>query len=135
MMLKWDDKLIKGLGSPLPKNANPVQEYLGTPFIKATPATSQIYLGEDLLLKVHVMGDLGDPMLHWRYLGGGSYQSIPLKHRGRSVFEAIIENPEKDFEYYLEAGLNDQKMVFPVSAPVINNVVIVIDRAEKWSNE
>jgi hypothetical protein len=127
MILKWDKKLSKGLGAPIPDDANPSSEYKGDLFIKAATSISQIYKGEDFRLKTYIMGDLKNPVLKWRYLGEKEYRKEPIKNIGRSVFEVEIVRPSEDFEYYMEASSGNDMVVYPATSPVTNAAVIVIE--------
>lgn len=129
MELKWDEKLREGLETGLPATAYPGKNYHGESFIRVIQARSQLYQGEDLNLKVLMMGDLQDPVLHWRYLGETEYKTLPISEGSRSVYRVTIPAPNRDFEYYLSSR-SDQgsSIVFPVSAPSLNRVVLVIDQ-------
>ena len=126
MQLKWDKKLVAGLGKELPESADPDFEYQGKPSIKSTPEINNIYTGEDLELKVWIMGDLSEPTIHWRNLGEIQFAKKPVTHQGRSVFRAFIEKPKQDFEYYLTAkNQMGETIRFPTSDQ--NRVVLVLE--------
>ena len=126
MMDKWDALLEAGLGSPLPPEANPSMSYTGSAVVKATPARTQIDDGESLELKVLIMENPTSATLYHRLLDGGSYSSIPLTHVARGVYEVTIPAQPDDYEYYIDVQTPIGNVVYPASAPSVNQTVIVL---------
>lgn len=124
MMNKWDSTLITNLGS-IPPEANPSMNYTGAACVKVTPARTQVYSGESLTLRVLIMGNPTSATLHYRNLGGSSYTDIPLTHVARGVYSVTIPSQSDDFEYYIEAQTSSGSATFPVTAPSINQTVVV----------
>ncbi|MGI9441281.1 MAG: hypothetical protein ACR2N1_02380 [Rubripirellula sp.] len=113
LVLKWDKQLEQGLGKPIPDSANPSTVYDGAPLIRVLGTETQINKGQPLELSLIVLGT-GDtpPVLKVRPLGRGAWQDVPVDHKARCVYSAVIPPQSDDFEYYLESG--DTK--FPVTA-------------------
>jgi len=122
---KWDETLIEGLGNDLPADANPSKEYSGQASIKVTTRQTQIYLGSSLNLRVVIVGNHCQPVLKWRSLGSENYQTVPLDHIAKGVYNVTISDPEADFEYYIVADSGSETLFYPASAPEINHAVIV----------
>lgn len=127
MMLRWDDIMSEGLGT-IPADADPSTEYRGPAFVRVTPARTQMYSDETLELTVLIMGDPTSASLFYRSLGTGEFQSIELKHEGRAVYSIALPVMEDDFEYYVEAQTPTGDVVFPATAPDLNQTVIVTAR-------
>ncbi|MHC5076124.1 MAG: beta-N-acetylhexosaminidase family protein, partial [Planctomycetota bacterium] len=125
-----DRELRDGLGTGLPSDAYPTSNYLGKAFVKVVPAVTQVKDGEALTLKVIIMDNASSATLHYRILGGGSYTSTPLTNIARGVYEVTIPAQADDYEYYIEAqtAIGDAK--FPVTAPAINQTVVVTTAGE-----
>ena len=65
--------------------------------------------------------------LYWRPLNAEQYQKVPLTHVNRGVYKVTLPLMQSDFEYYIEAESGSgQKLLFPATAPDINQTVIVI---------
>ena len=129
MELKWGKQLSDGLGTALPPEAYPSKEYTGKPTVKVLTRQSQIPKGDPLDLKVLIVGEHSDPEMNWRPLGTGAFQSIPLTHVGRGVYQVTIPETEHDFEYAIQAVSGSDTITYPASAPQTNQVVIVQDTA------
>jgi hypothetical protein len=126
VVLKWDKLLERGLRKPIPDSANPSTVYDGAPLIRVLGTETQINKSQPLELSVIALGT-GDapPVLKVRPLGHGAWQGVPVDHKARRVYSAVIPPQADDFEYYLESG--DTK--FPVTAgspsPIYQTVVVV----------
>jgi hypothetical protein len=125
VVLKWDKQLERGLGKPIPESAHPSTDYDGAPLIRVLGAETQINNGQPLELSVIALGT-GDtpPALKVRPLGRGAWQDVPVDHKARRVYSAVIPPQADDFEYYLESG----ETKFPVTAgspsPIYHTVVV-----------
>jgi hypothetical protein len=87
--------------------------------------------GEDLRLKVIMMGTkrLGGGTLHWRPLGQGEFETLPLERVARSIYSARLSAARiagRDIEYYVQASLGTDTMRFPVTAPGLNQTVVMM---------
>jgi hypothetical protein len=114
-----------GLGVSLPPEANPSAFYTGNPFVKVTQARSQIYKGKSMKLTALIMAPPATATLYYRPLGEGSFQSKSLSHVARSVYEITIPAQQDDFEYYIQAETAIGNATYPVTAPEINQTVVV----------
>ncbi len=125
VVLKWDKQLERGLRKPIPDSANPSTVYDGAPLIRVLGTETQINKGQPLELSVIALGT-GDtpPVLKVRPLGRGAWQDVPVDHKARRVYSAVIPPQADDFEYYLESG----ETKFPVTAgspsPIYQTVVV-----------
>jgi hypothetical protein len=82
-----------------------------------------------LPLKVLIMENPTSANLYYRSLGSGSYSSIPLSHVARGVYVVTIPSQADDFEYYIDAQTPIGNATFPVTAPTINQTVVVLGEA------
>ena len=124
--LKWDEKMKDGLGMKIPDDANPSMKYSGFPLIAVDADRSMLYEDEPLRLKVRILGNPDSVKFHYRSLGEGKYESQTLTHVARGVYALTLPPQPGDFEYYLEAQISAKKIVYPVTAPNLNQTVIVI---------
>ncbi|MPN54625.1 hypothetical protein SDC9_202297 [bioreactor metagenome] len=83
--------------------------------------------GEIIRLKVFVLADQPptSAMLYWRSLGEKGYHAQPLKHVTRSVYTVDMPSLNTSYEYYIEAQHGSSKLVWPATAPRINQSVVV----------
>lgn len=66
--------------------------------------------------------------LFWRPLGTGEFQKIPLTHVARAVYGVALPPAPAGtmgLEYYVEAAAGAQTLRFPVTAPAINQTVVL----------
>jgi hypothetical protein len=126
MKREWDAKLKEGLRAPLPPDADPYMDYKGSPFVRVSPVRTQVGEGEALCIRARIMGEPASAVLRYRPLGGGDYKEIALTCKGRAVHEASLPAQPDDFEYYIEAATLAGDVRFPVTAPSINQTVIVV---------
>ncbi len=123
---EFDKELIDATKRRLPKEAEPSTIYAGPACLIVTPKRSQAYSDEVLNLRVLTAGKVESPMLYWRQLGSGRFQSKPLTHVARGVYEVSLDPQKDDFEYYVEAKSGKGEVLFPVTAPKICQSVIVV---------
>ncbi|MHC4722040.1 MAG: hypothetical protein ACYS6I_04940, partial [Planctomycetota bacterium] len=126
MEMATDSTLEYGLGGPIPSDAYPTTDYLGSAFVKVVPALTQVNDGEALTLKVLIMDTPTSATLYYRPLGGSSYTDIALTNVARNVYEVTIPAQSDDFEYYIDAQTPIGNATFPVTAPAINQSVVVL---------
>lgn len=126
-----DGWLKEGLGDKNPSGIEPNRKYSGKTRIMVTPQRTQVGSDESLELRVTVMAEgLSHPTegkLNYRPLGDGPYKSKPLTHIGRAVYTVTLPPQSDDFEYYIEAETPSGGASFPVTAPSINQSVVVWD--------
>ena len=123
-----DQELTKWLGEDLPPEAVPSTDYSGEPRLFVPAVRTGIVAGEPLTLSVIILGmKPRTAELCVRPLGSGSFCSIPLTHVTRSVYNVTLpaESIESDFEYYVQATCGDSSLVFPPTAPAMNQTVVV----------
>jgi hypothetical protein len=136
------------LGEPLPADAVPPAEYNGPPRLVVPVVRGELEAGEPLRLVVLVLeGKRGQspfvqstlravpangdcplfPVLCWRPLGPGPLVRVPLVHVARGVYSVSLPAAQLkgDFEYHIEAAVGGEKVVWPASAPKINQSVVV----------
>jgi hypothetical protein len=124
------EEFAKLLGEPLPPDAVPSKHYLGQPRLFVPEVRTGITAGEPLSVKVIVLGVKPDAAdLYWRPLGAGAFAKTPLVHVARGVYTVALpaEAVKADFEYYVEAVSGGSKLVFPPTAPALNQTVVVSD--------
>jgi hypothetical protein len=124
-----DAALAKMLGEPLPPEAAVNTAYRGAPRIFVSAKCTQQKAGERQEIRAFV---LSGPKctglnLYWRPMGEGAFQKLAATHQARQAFRVTLPaRPEATVEYYLEAVVGDgQKVLWPATAPSINQTVIV----------
>jgi len=124
-------ELAKLLGEDLPADAMPSNQFAGVPRLFVPEIRTAIMAGDSLKLSVIVLG--GKPQaaeLCWRPLGGGDYAKVPLTHVARGVYAVSLPAAalKADFEYYVQATLGDQKLVFPATGAALPQTVVVCEK-------
>jgi hypothetical protein len=131
---RYDSELQKALGEPLP----PLQlarSYPGPARIIVPTIRTLIEPGESLAIKA-IMLLPGNPEhatrpeveLFWRPLGKGKFAKLPVKHVARSVFEVKLPPLARKtvaIEYYIRATRGPTTLLYPPTAPVLNQTVLV----------
>ncbi|MHB1457803.1 MAG: malectin domain-containing carbohydrate-binding protein, partial [Armatimonadota bacterium] len=132
ILTKHDAAIEKLLGQPLSAEMTPSQQYSGPARIIVPTVRSLVEPGESLRLKVIIIGEATDGKLpfgslFWRPLGQGTYAQIPLRHVSRRVYETILpaQKGSSIIEYYIHAKCGNMNLVYPATAPGINQTVIV----------
>jgi len=124
-----DSQMEKWLGKNLPADIQLSRAYTGAARIIVPSKRTLIEVGEALNLKVIIL-DQNRPkeaVLCWRILGEDRYQKIPLSHIARGVYNVTLPEIEADFEYYIEVeSIAGKKLIFPTTAPEINQAVVVM---------
>jgi len=125
------EELAELLGEKLPPDALPDTRYRGPPRLFVPTVRSLLEKGEDLNLKVIVLGTKPtEANLHWRGLGEIEFVSSPLNHVARGVYSVRVPSDSigSDLEYYVEiTSADDRSLVFPPSAPRLNQTVVIFD--------
>jgi hypothetical protein len=127
---KHDAQLSAWLGAPLPAEAQPATTYQGPARLIVPTVPTVLPEGEKLSLKVIVL-DREPPQaaaVFWRALGAGEFRQLPLRHVARGVHRAELPALGADgLEYYVRAvTAAGQALVWPVSAPGLNQTVVAL---------
>jgi hypothetical protein len=128
----YDSLLISDSGKPLPEVAILTHQYLGPERIFIPAYRSLLEQNEDLELKIIILSrdKATKARLHWRAMGNGKYKDVEIKNLSRAVYSAKIPASAIkgcDIEYYITASMPLGKtLVYPPTAPEINNTVVVI---------
>jgi hypothetical protein len=130
-----DEKLAGLLGGSLPDEVHPGTAYQGRPRLVVPTVRTVAEDGERLTIKVIVL-DKERPestVLRWRPLGEGRFRQIDLTHVGRGVHTVTLPPAKgQGLEYYVEARTRaGTKLVWPTSAPALNQTVVVMPPASK----
>jgi hypothetical protein len=131
-----DAAIEAALGSPLPAEAGLSMTYAGPARILVPTVRTLAEPGEALALKAMVLtpgcgkDDAGAPAvtLRWRPLGKGDFAKVPLGHVARRVYRGTLPAAPPGVaavEYYLEAEAGGAKLVWPATAPALNQTVVV----------
>jgi hypothetical protein len=126
----WDAEIMKITGNPLPPEAILAKEYTGRDRLIVTTNPSALKKDDTFHLRVRILSneETLSGTLYWKQLGGTEYAEIPLKHLARNVFE--VESPVSffgsDFEYYIEVKAGEKSLVYPATAKVINQSVLIL---------
>ncbi len=133
MLERPGKELEKILGEPLPPAAQPSKIFSGTPRIVVPTPRTHVARNEILQLDVLIM-DTAEPKhaaLYWREMGEGSFTKIPLTHVARSVY--TVSFPARalqgiTLEYYIDVTrANGKHLYFPVTAPELNQTVVITE--------
>jgi len=123
------EELAEILEDPLPLEAMPQKNYSGGMRMVLPVVRNTLASGEELKLKVIIVGfDVADAQVYWRPLGKGKFESFPLEHVNRDVYQALFPGSAltDDFEYYIEAKDGGGQVIqFPATAPETNQTVVV----------
>ena len=125
------ERLKQYLGTELPDDALPSDEYAGPERLIVPVRQTSVQEGEALEVKVIVLSREGvdDVALHWRPLDGEDYRTVPAGHVARGVYRVTVPAQAArpvGFEYYVDAHLSGGKeLVHPASAPELNRSVVV----------
>ncbi|MBP7050909.1 MAG: hypothetical protein KBE65_07840 [Phycisphaerae bacterium] len=137
----WQQHLLPGLltqpgkeltdilGEPLPADAEASDSYGGPARLIVPTVRTSLVAGEDLRLKVILVGRASPPVLSWRPLDKGEFSPIPLEHLARGVYAARIPADRiagNDFEYYVQATVSAETIRFPATAPAMSQTVVVV---------
>jgi hypothetical protein len=124
------EELAKWLGGELPAEALVPTRSEGPARIIVPSVRASADEGEPLKMRVILLGPV-DPAattLHWRVLGKGRYQTIPLRPVARGVYEVELPRVKVDLEYFLEGRTGSGVVRFPATAPALNQTVVVIPK-------
>jgi hypothetical protein len=127
LLLQSGEELAEMLGES-PAEEVPTQEYRGEPRLIVPAVRTLLEAGEPLRLTVLVLG--GEPReaaVLWRPLGPGPLLRVPLAHVARGVWSATLppDATKADLEYSIEAVVAGKKLVWPATAPAMNQSVVV----------
>ncbi|GHT23727.1 hypothetical protein FACS189430_07450 [Bacteroidia bacterium] len=110
---------------------NPSKEYQGRDRIFINNLRTAALNGEKLTLPVfiHTKKQPKSTTLYWRELGGkADFKKIPLTHLAGSCYQVnlpSLSEQRQEIEYYIEAELDNQSLVFPPTAPQLNQTVVL----------
>jgi hypothetical protein len=125
-------ELVKMLGAPLPADCLLSGTYDGPVRIVVPALRTSLESGEALALKVLVLSKdrPAGVDLHWRAMGRGAFEKVPLESKARGVFAGTLPPPSGDIEYYVEVRADGGTARFPVTAPALNQTVVVLPVAK-----
>ena len=114
----------------LPVEAELPSSYEGPPRIIVPVVRTSLEAGEPLSLKVILLSAVppDEALFYWRELGKGKFKAIPLRKIARSVHQVDVPAPGGDIEYYIRARFRDGDVVFPATAPNLNQTVVVMPK-------
>jgi hypothetical protein len=132
---KYDRELEKILGEPLGSKVELAKNYSGPARIIVPTVRTLVAPGERLALKVIILtpGESKDAplptgQLFWREMGKGKFAKLPLQHVARGVCEVQLPSAPKKaeaIEYYIRATSGTNMLIYPPTAPALNQTVIV----------
>ncbi len=120
-------ELEKILGEALPAQAMLPADYDGPPRVFVLAQRTALEKGENLRIKVAILSKGGPQKaeLCWRAMGRGSFKAESLNYIGRGVYGLTLPSPEGDLEYYIKVGADGREVVWPPTAPALNQTVII----------
>ena len=124
-----DQAIAQILGEPLPAETAISTVYQGTPRIFVSARPTQMNAGEQQEIRAFVLSRARctGVNLYWRSLGEGRFKKAAATYRARQAYRvALPARSQGAVEYYLEAALDEgRKVVWPATAPAINQTVVV----------
>ena len=124
-----DQAIARMLGEPLPPGAAVGTAYRGAPRIFISARRTLANAGEPQEIRAFVLSGAKctGMTVHWRSLGEGRFRNLAATHRSRQAYRVNLPARSRGaVEYYLEAALdNGQKVVWPATAPAINQTVVL----------
>jgi len=124
-----DKAIAKILGEPLPAEAAVRTAYRGASRIFVSAKCTHMNAGEPLEIRPFVLSGqkCTGLNLHWRSLGEKAFKKVVATHRTRQAYRVTLPaQSQGTVEYYLDAVLDDgQKLLWPATAPSINQTVVV----------
>lgn len=117
------------LGRPLPADAWPSKDPLWPKRLIVPTVRTVLNPGEDLRLKVILPGiQPVSAKLHFRALGEGEFDTLPIDHAARSVYNVTIDSEDipEMAEYYIKVeDESGETFHYPVTAPEINQTLVI----------
>jgi hypothetical protein len=128
---KPGEELKKLLNAELPPEARLSSAYEGPARIVVPTLRPSLEAGESLNLKVIILAQNPpqEAALYWREMGKGKYQVVPLQKVARSVYSVTLPALSADIEYYIKARTGEQDIVFPGTAPALNQTIVLIPKS------
>jgi hypothetical protein len=126
--LKPGEELKTLLGGPLPAYADLSAEYGGPARIVVPSVRTIVASGETLSIKAMVVAaeSPASVTLYWRTLGAGKFAAVEMAHSARNTYRVSLRALTGDIEYYIKARAGDRDVDFPVTAPALNQTVVVM---------
>jgi hypothetical protein len=62
------------------------------------------------------MGQVSEVTIHYRKLGSSEFESLPMPHVNRGVYQIQLPDQEEDFEWYVAAKTDLGDVVYPATA-------------------
>lgn len=126
--LKPGAELQTLLGGSLPAYADLPAGYDGPARVVVPTVRTIVAAGEPLALKAMILA--AEPpasvTLYWRTLGAGKFAAVEMEHTARSTYRVSFPALPGDIEYYIEAKTGGRGVFFPVTAPALNQTVVVM---------
>jgi hypothetical protein len=135
LLTKPGQELAQVLGEDLPADAAPSKDYGGPPRLIVPTTRTSIMDGEALKLKVIFLAKKPprEAAVYWRTMGSGEFTKVPLIHVARGVY--LVNFPPGGakgpaVEYYVKVvTAGGESLHFPVTAPDINQTLVVVPQA------
>ena len=112
---KYDREFLKA-GGRLPADHAPSMAYQGEAFITCMPIRTHILNKENYQIKALIMGQVSEVTIHYRKLGSSEFESLPMPHVNRGVYQIQLPDQEEDFEWYVAAKTDLGDVVYPATA-------------------
>jgi hypothetical protein len=125
-------KLAEIMGQDLPADAFPSRDYQGRARIIVPAVRGCMMENETSRLRVLILSrePVRQAAIHWRKLGPGPFDDLPLTHLIRGVYSVQLPPAAEDMEYYITAVAPDGATVcYPATAPAINQTIVTLPEA------
>lgn len=126
---KGGEQFKELIGTGLPAEAELGVTYEGEPRIVVPAVRTSLEAGEELSLKCIILSR-GAPEkadFYWRKMGKGKFQSLPLWRASRGVYNVTLPTQGTDIEYYIKAKVDGAEVVYPPTAPRLNQTIVVFE--------
>ena len=126
--------LKKILGEEIPNSRSFSKIYKGQPRLIVPAVRTNVEKGEIVTLQMIVLDNepAKEAILHWREMGKGKYQTLEATHLRRGVYKVQFPVEATNYshiEYYITVKTSGgKKLVFPASAPRLNQTVTVMEK-------
>lgn len=130
LLTRHDRAIAMIMGKPVAP-IDPGKDYRGASHLIVPTKRTLLETNEDLNLKVMVLSkdNVKNVSLYWKPLGQqAGYQCVPAQHVARGVYNVVVPAASfnhQDFEYYVQADLDNESLKYPVTAPTLNHSVVV----------
>jgi len=127
-------ELAQALGEDLPADAQLSKNYRWLPRVIVPTVRTSVMAGEALSVKAIILAEKKpkEATLYYKEAGAREFGKVPLEHVARGLYLAKLPQSATEgicLEYYIQAVWDKgERVVFPATAPTLNQTVVAIPR-------